>query len=93
MFILCDSVDVSLQYIKCYFSGISGKKTSSFLVVKQLESFHVCMLRGGEVTVTLCGGCGGWQMNMPSSSWLRPSTLQRSRGTSVDRGARGMGIG
>ena len=46
-----------------------------------------------EVTFTLCWGCGGWQMNTPSSSWLRPSTLQRSRGTSVDRGARGMGIG
>lgn len=32
-------------------------------------------------------------MNMPSSSWLRPSTLHRSLGTSVDRGARGMGMG
>lgn len=43
--------------------------------------------------VTLCCVCVGWQISMASSSWLSPSTLQRRRGTSVDKGARGMGIG
>lgn len=46
-----------------------------------------------EVGVTLCCVCVGWQISMASSSWFSPSTLQRRRGTSVDKGARGMGIG
>lgn len=55
-----------------------------------LFTHFVCWL---EETITLCCVCSGWQINMASSSWLSPSTLQRRRGTSVDRGARGMGIG
>lgn len=55
-----------------------------------LFTHFVCWL---EETITLCCACGDWQINMASSSWLSPSTLQRRRGTSVDRGARGMAIG
>lgn len=57
------------------------------------DVFFVNSVWRAAVTVTLCCVCGGWQISMASSSWLSPSTLQRRRGTSVDRGARGMGIG
>lgn len=66
-----------------------GQETSGLLKGECLQktSWVTCTTFGATVTLFW-----GWQINTPSSSWFRPSTLQRSRGTSVDRGACDTGI-